>query len=416
MPDIESLLARWQSAGVLDAETARRIRVHEAQRHAPTRGVSAQSSLGLHWQGITALILGAILLACGVVLFVSAHWDELGPGARFSLVCAMVAVFHIAGGLTRPTFRGLSSALHAVGTISTGAAIAFVGQIFNIQEHWPAAVLLWALAALAGWLLLQDQAQQTLALLLVPAWIFCEIGYRTEGFIGSDVYMGRLYLVWAILYITFFIVSRRRAVQGILFAAGAITAVTGICLMLSDWASWTAQQSFIPFNTRVWAWIAIAALPLIIAAFHGHKGLVPVAAAIAFCLALPWCYHSYTASYTEPNGLTATYNYTDPNLLAHALVAGFAVFICWWGVRLASRALVNLGIVGFAASVLWFYFSDILSKFNRSLGLIGLGILFLAGGWALEKMRRRILAGISAVGWPPANVDAAPGNLEGDAQ
>ena len=28
---------------------------------------------------------------------------------------------------------------------------------------------------------------------------------------------------------------------------------------------------------------------------------------------------------------------------------------------------------------------------NRSLGLIGLGMLFLAGGWALEKMRRRIL-------------------------
>ena len=29
---------------------------------------------------------------------------------------------------------------------------------------------------------------------------------------------------------------------------------------------------------------------------------------------------------------------------------------------------------------------------DRSLGLIGLGVLFLAGGWALEKMRRRILA------------------------
>ena len=60
--------------------------------------------------------------------------------------------------------------------------------------------------------------------------------------------------------------------------------------------------------------------------------------------------------------------------------------------RLVSRALVNLGIVGFAVAVTWFYFSDIFSKFNRSLGLIGLGILFLAGGWALEKMRRRILA------------------------
>lgn len=167
MPDIETLLTRWQSAGVLDSETAARIRTHEAQS-------SSGSSTGLHWQGITALILGAILLACGVVLFVSAHWDQLGPGSRFSLVCAMVAAFHIAGGFARPSFRGMSSALHAVGTVAIGAAIALVGQIFNIQEHWPAAILLWALAALAGWALLRDQAQQALALLLVPAWIFCD--------------------------------------------------------------------------------------------------------------------------------------------------------------------------------------------------------------------------------------------------
>jgi hypothetical protein len=61
---------------------------------------------------------------------------------------------------------------------------------------------------------------------------------------------------------------------------------------------------------------------------------------------------------------------------------------------MVSQALVNLGIVGFAITVIWFYFSDIFDKLGRSLGLIGLGILFLAGGWALEKTRRRIVAGM----------------------
>jgi hypothetical protein len=28
---------------------------------------------------------------------------------------------------------------------------------------------------------------------------------------------------------------------------------------------------------------------------------------------------------------------------------------------------------------------------GRSLGLIGLGVLFLAGGWALERMRRKLI-------------------------
>ena len=407
MPDIESLLTRWQSAGVLDATTAARIRAHEAQ-------AATKDSPGLKWQGITALILGAILLACGVVLFVSAHWNELGPGARYTLVIAMVAVFHIAGGLARPSFHGLSTALHAVGTVATGAAIALVGQIFNIQEHWPAAVLLWALAALAGWALLRDQAQQILALLLVPSWIICELSFRMNGHIGDSVYMGRLCFMWAILNITFFVNSKRKAVQGVLFAAGVVGTLSGVVEMLSAWASWTSDQTFIPFGTRVWAWIAIAAIPLLIAAFHGHKGLVPIAASIAFCLALPWCYRSWTETFSYPGAIRATYVRTDPNLLAHVLVAAFAVALCWWGVRLASRALVNLGIVGFAAAVGWFYFSDIYSELNRSLGLIGLGILFLAGGWALEKMRRSILVRM-ALSNPPASA-AAAAEVEGGAQ
>ncbi len=413
MQDLESLLTRWQSAGVLDAETAARIRAHEAKiaaRDSAQPGAPSAASAGtpasLKWLVVTGLILGAILLACGVVLFVNAHWDQLSPAGRFLLVLSMVAVFHIAGGLTRSHFESFSTAMHAVGTISTGAAIALVGQIFNIQEHWPAAVLLWAVAAWCGWLLLRDQAQQTLAVLLLPAWIFCELGYRMDGHIGQDIYMGRLFFLWGILYLTFFAHSRRKVVWGILFAVSAINAVTGIVLMLSNWESWSSTQSFIPFGTCVWAWVAIAAVPLVVAAFHGHKGLIPIAASIAFVIALPWCYHFITFSHNYPDGPNGTYTYTStyatPNLLAYALVAAFAVFFCWWGVRLVSRALVNLGILGFAASVLWFYWGDIMNKFDRSLALIGLGVLFLAGGWALEKMRRRILARMAASPLQPA--------------
>lgn len=409
MQDLELLLTRWQSAGVLDAETAARIRAHEAktatqssvQPAAPT-AASAATPASLKWLVVTGLILGAILLACGVVLFVNAHWDQLGPGGRFLLVLSMVAVFHVAGGLTRSQFESFSTAMHAVGTISTGAAIALVGQIFHIQEHWPAAVLLWAVAAFAGWAILRDQAQQTLALLLLPAWMFCELEFRMDGHIGEPVYMGRLFFLWGVLYLTFFAHSRRRAVWGILFAVSTINVVTGVALMLSNWESWSSAQSFIPFSTRVWAWIAIAAVPLIVAAFHGHKGLVPIAVSIAFVIALPWSYRTITESYNYPNGQHWSYTRTDPNLIAHLLVAAFAVFFCWWGVQLVSRALVNLGILGFAASVLWFYWSDLYSKFDRSLGLIGLGILFLAGGWALEKIRRRILTRMAARPLQPA--------------
>lgn len=385
MPDIEALLNRWQSAGVLDAATAARIRAHEAQP-------SCKESRALGGQVLTVLVLGAILLACGVALFVSAHWNELSPGARYGLVLAVVAVFHVGGGLARESFHRLSTALHAVGTLAVGPAIALVGQIFNVEAHWPAAVLVWALAALAGWMLLRDQAQLTLTLLLLPAWMVCELAYRFDGYIGGSVYMGRVLFTWAILYLTFFAGSRRKMVEGILFATGAMAAVSGVVAMLASWTSWSSDQSFLPFGTRVWAWIGIAALPLVIAAFHGHKGLIPVSAAVAFALTLPWCYGTWTESYTFASAGLESHTRTAPNLLAHALVTAFAVFLCAWGVKLASRALVNLGIAGFAAAVTWFYFSDVFSALGRSLGLIGLGLLFLAGAWVLERTRRRILA------------------------
>ena len=363
MADLESQLNRWKSAGVVDAETVERIRTWEQEQRGPA---------GLQWQGTVALGLGALLVAAGVALFVSAHWDELGSAARLALVFAMVAVFHVGGGLAREKAKALSTALHAIGTAATGAAIALVGQIFNIQEHWPGAVLLWALAALAGWALLRDEAQETMALVLVPAWLFCEISDATSFRSGQGVYLGRFLLVWGVLYVTLFLGSKRKAVAGILFAAGAVAAVIGVAVLGTEGQGWSGW-GITPW-TITWIWGVAAAVPLALACLRMRTALLPAAAAAVCAWVMPWLHHG-----------------TGGKLLAHALAAGLAGFLAWWGVRSASRALVNFGVVGFALAVVWFYSSDVLDKLGRSLGLAGLGVLFLAGGWVLERTRRRLL-------------------------
>jgi uncharacterized membrane protein len=392
MPDIEELLNRWQSAGVLDDAAADRIRAWEWRQTGPRPQSEApqRTAAGLAWQGVVAVILGGILLATGVILFVSAHWDDIGPGARFALVAAMVTVFHLAGAIAGERYAALSATLHAVGTVATGAAIALVGQIFNIEEHWPAAILMWAIAALAGWILLHDQAQQILTLLLFPAWIMCELEFYTERSIGQAPYLGRFLFVWGIFYLTMILVSRRRVVHGILFAVAAIAVPAGVVMMAAGWRSYWAEP-FIPFGVRFWAWTAIAALPLVIAVFRGHWGLIPPSAAIVTAIALPWCQRVWVEHYNYSGYGPRSYTSSEPNLAAHGLVAAFAVFMIAWGMRQASRPLVNLGIVYFAVTVGWFYFSNIFDKVGRSLGLIGLGVLFLLGGWVLEVTRRRLL-------------------------
>ncbi len=387
MSDYDSHLKRWQSAGLLDSTQADRIRAYESQNSKPA---------GLQWQVLVALILGAILLFAGVALFVNAHWDQLSQLARYAIVLAMVAAFHFSAALSRPRFPALATTLNAVGTLSTGAAIALVGQIFNIQEHWPGAVLLWAIAAATGWLLLRDQAQQTITLLLLPAWLLSEWAVQVQDQSGQYVYFARILVTWAILYLTFFLDSPRRITRGILFAASAIALIVGSVMLCAGWPDW--NQPLIAIPSRLLGWALILA-PAAIAVLRLRLALIPVAVGLAAGILLPFCQTNIHSQYG--------YTQSGPNLFAHLLITGLAVFLGWWGVTRSSKALANYGVVGFALSVAWFYFTDLLDKLGRSLGLIGLGLLFLGGGYLLERTRRRIIAQISAAQATPAPAQEA---------
>jgi len=65
-----------------------------------------------------------------------------------------------------------------------------------------------------------------------------------------------------------------------------------------------------------------------------------------------------------------------------------------WGLRDESRERVNRGVAGFALTVLGYYFQQLGRRLDMSLSLLGLGLLLLGGGWALERLRRRLNARI----------------------
>jgi hypothetical protein len=355
-----------------------------------------RNPLGLRWQVIVALILGAILLACGVALFVSAHWDRSAP--------ARASPSSRDGQRLPPRRRpGRASASRPFdgparrGNLSTGAAIALVGQIFNIEEHWPAAILMWAWPRWPAGFCCATRRSRFLRCCSFRPGFSRSFRITPAGHIGESVYIGPLpdRLGGALPHV----LPRLEAkiVQGILLAVAAIGR-GGSCAFC-----WKAG---VPGATRPICLSACAHL--------GLGGHCRDSAALR-ALQIPQerdssgrCDCFYDCAALVPTHLDADFDNStatgfslhgnEPNLASHALVAAFCVFIIWWGVRQASQALVNLGIVGFAITVFWFYFSDIFDKLGRSLGLIGLGILFLAGGWALEKMRRNLVAGMKQCG------------------
>lgn len=383
MEAAERYVARWQSAGLLDEATATAIRNYEQAQVRPT---------GRQWQVLLALILGAILLGAGVLLFVAAHWSTISPPSRMCLVLLMLIFFHGLGILARQRFAGFATAMHALGTISAGAAIALVGQIFNMQEHWPAAVLLWALCAAAGWWLLRDQFQQTLTLLLVPAWIFSEWMERADAYGGSETYFARMAAVVAAMYLAAFLHSRRRVVAGILFGFAAVLLPISIGILVHGWqsASYSHQSwGFVPLSYRLAAF-GIMFAEILAGTVLERRSALPTLIVACVAIVLPWAQTTISEE-----GFGHNWKHSGPSLLAYAIVAAASVFLVWWGVRISAKHLVNYGVVAFAITVIWFYFSSVMDKLGRSLGLIMLGVLFLAGGWALEHTRRKLISNLA---------------------
>jgi uncharacterized membrane protein len=169
-PDQLDQLQRWLQAGLLDAQSAGRIREFETSRE----------SSGTRWPVVFAIAFGSIMVAADILLFVAAHWENLSPTQRFLLVLVMISGFHLAAGALMPRFQALGLALHVVGTVALGGGIFLAGQIFNLQEHWPGGILLWAIGTVLSWLVLQDWLQATLTALLIPAWMASEWSVRAE--------------------------------------------------------------------------------------------------------------------------------------------------------------------------------------------------------------------------------------------
>jgi len=85
-------------------------------------------------------------------------------------------------------------------------------------------------------------------------------------------------------------------------------------------------------------------------------------------------------------------------LWTYAWCAVGAAGMIAWGIYEFRPERINLGMVGFALTILFFYFSDVMDKLGRSASLIVLGFVFLVGAWYWEKLRRKLVARVQSGG------------------
>jgi uncharacterized membrane protein len=361
--ELESSLERWTQAALLNTEQAASIRKFEAAR-APSRGARAPILIGI--------ALGGIMLAAGVLLFVVAHWIDLSPFQRITLLVLAVGGSHIGGAFSADRFQAMSVTLHAVGTAALGGAIFLAGQVFNMQEHWPTGILLWAIGALAGWWLVGSWPQLAFAALLVPCWLIGEWTEAVPGSIDSFPVTAAFCTSLALCYLSVRVAER--PVPARVFAwIGGISLIPAVLLLtLWDWRG--GARSEVSGTLGVVGWGGALLLPLALAAVYRK------ARAWMNAIAVWWVFV-----------LSALTWHHEPIWVYGWCAIGSAGMIAW-GIHEFRAERINLGMAGFALTVLFFYFSTVMDKLGRSTSLIVLGVVFLASAWYWEKLRRKLVA------------------------
>jgi uncharacterized membrane protein len=372
---VEKKVERWLAAGIVDANSAARIRAYEQ---------SQGSSERLRWPVLLALGLGGVLLCAGVLLFVAAHWEDLSPSSRFALVLLLVALFPASGALSSEKFPALSTTFHAIGTVCLGAGIYLSAQIFNLAENWTNGVLLWTAGALVGWFLLRKWPHAALTAVLLPVWLvgqwMNQVGLGWERS-SSVVWEGLL-----LLAVTYFTArtpdhesSERKALGwlgGLALLPCAIIAVL-VCSEFSR--SYNREPVSAVFLAIAWTIALGAPLGLAFLLRRSASWMSVVSALWVLGLGLVAPKHSFRWDDWDVIGF-----------YIWAVVGAFGLIA--WGVAERRRERINLGVAGFAVTVLFFYFSSVMDKLGRAASLIGVGVLLIFGGWGLEKARRGLVA------------------------
>jgi uncharacterized membrane protein len=342
--------------------------------------------------------VGAVLVACGIILLIAANWDEIPRGVKIAAGLVLMLGAHGAGWYLREVngnYRKSGEALHLVGSGLFLGNIALIGQIYHLSARPPNAFLLWWAGIAALPWLLRSKAQHILCLLAFGLWFGMEINQQ-----GSPIYFGNdecQILLYALL--------------GLVFVGGAY------CLRrtsYAEFASSTEKLGLLAFQAF--------AYPLTWTEFYRqHEALAPVSAWIFPALAalvvlllvvgvpslkdlpLQW---RWTWGLTLVAGIGVLagelfaaprwsvgygHDHTGYHWIATVVLFVLCLLQIQVGVQRRSEYLVNLGVAFIALIIIATYIGLFGSMARTGLMFVVGGVFLIAFGIYLEKKRRALM-------------------------
>ncbi|RST85279.1 DUF2157 domain-containing protein [Aquibium carbonis] len=155
---------RWQADGLIDAETALRLR----------RDVESRATAGFSFAAVLSAF-AALLFGAAILLFVAANWEAFPRLARVGMVLVLVLAGYGFGAVA--ILRGhprLAEAGYLVGIAAFGGGMALVGQMYHLSGDETQAVIVWCGAAALSAAILRSSALTAVSVALAVVWMWSE--------------------------------------------------------------------------------------------------------------------------------------------------------------------------------------------------------------------------------------------------
>ena len=398
-------------------------KIHEAGLITDEQRDKIIAHFGLKEEGGKFLVIisfiGAVLIAAGIVLLISAHWDEIPRGVKVAIGLLLMLGAHGAGwwlreggpGAKIPEFsasllarvRGqygkTGEALQFLGSALFLGNIALVGQIYHLESRTPNAFLLWLAGIAALPWLLRSRAQFVLFLAALSIWFGCELNERDSLiYFGNEsqilayallglIYLGSGYLLRGTSFADFAPVAEKLGTLGLLFFAYPLT-----------WAgvfSWNHDDG----TLCRWLLPAMVTVGALLAA-GGVRYLADLTSQwrITWAGALASAGGLLCAAYYAPRNVHWFWSNSFDTVNAVAVIALFVFCLLQIqaGLQRRSTFLVNLAVCFLGLDIISAYFGLFGTMAMTGLMFVVSGVFLILFGVYLEKKRRSLMKKIKA--------------------
>jgi len=372
----ERKIKAWQQAGLIDADTATRIRAWEAAHARPL--------------GVWAIVgLGALTIGLGIVSVVAANWDAIPGEVRLALHFALMAGL-AAMIVWRPRASSLDDYFHdALLFLAAVLGLTFfahVGQVYQTSSPLWQPLLAW-LVIFSPLLLLFGRGWPIAALwmagVLGTAWAHADeyqSGFRFDGSVAAapahpEIYWGLIFcppMIVAALAAVMRGRSERPSFWRLLEQLALVAIFAGLSLFIVAGA-WDGTDRSFMVSIAIQSLAIGAAAAAIFAARRTRSGQ-----ATAAILAVGAVLHLAARTVSTVEG---PWIGTLLFLMLWGAVAGGALYAGWRRIFQAAVALIALRII-----ILSFELNDLL---GGGVGLILSGAFAMAVAWATIRISRK---------------------------